>query len=150
MQSSSGSRQPLQLYKRGFSLGTVPWRGSGSPARHGPHQQPPGAPAHQHPGAFRWPPVAPPGPAGDVPVSGRADGHRGDLRLGCERLGHRGFHQVQEAAVALELHPGEPGRGRPAGDALRQLRQLLQQHQRLLCVRQAAVRAGGLHGVPDR
>lgn len=94
--------------------------------------------------------MAPPGPAGDVPVGGRADGHRPGLCRGCERLGHRGFHQVQEAAVPSELHPGEPGRGGPAGDALRQLRQLLQQHQRLLRVRQTDVRAGGLHGLADR
>ncbi|XP_049657674.1 uncharacterized protein LOC126039116 isoform X2 [Accipiter gentilis] len=61
-----------------------------------------------------------------------------------------GGTQVQEAPVPAELHPGEPGCGRPAGDALRQLRQLLQQHQRLLCLWQTDVRAGGLHGLPDR
>lgn len=73
--------------------------------------------------------IAPSGPtrfAGHVPAGGRADGHRCGLCLGCERLRHHGFHQVQEAPVTPELHPGEPGRGRPAGDALWQPRQLLQ------------------------
>lgn len=136
-------KAPLRLYKEGWGLlGRVIYTGfagAGAAGRTNVLQQLPGTSQQRDPGAFRRPPVAPPGPTEHVHVGGRADGRRGGLRLGREWAGHRGFHPVQEAPVPPELHPGEPGPGRPAGDALRQLRQPLQQHQRLLRVRQADV-----------
>lgn len=136
-------KAPLRLYKEGWGLlGRVSCTGfasAGAAGRTNVPQQLPGTSQQRDPGAFRRPPVAPPGPAEHVHVGGRADGRRGGLCLGRERAGHCGFHPVQEAPVPTELHPGEPGPGRPAGDALRQLRQPLQQHQWLLRVRQADV-----------